>query len=95
MLVSELRCKRCKEVKPLSEFDRGFFGKKGFDVYCHDCRVEVDKIYNAVFEKRCRQCGRIKPVSEFGKTASTRDGYYKECFDCREENNRRRRARKK
>lgn len=94
MQITELQCKGCKEIKSLSEFDRSFFGKKGFDVYCHDCRLEVKKIENEVLEKRCRQCGRIKSVSEFGKNASSHDGYFKECFDCQEENHRRRRARR-
>jgi hypothetical protein len=92
--ISELRCKRCKEVKSLSEFDRSFFGKQGFDMYCHDCRTELDKIASSITEKRCRQCGRIRNVLEFGKTASTRDGYFKECLDCQEENRHRRRERK-
>jgi len=94
MGVSELRCKRCKEVKPLEEYDRGFFHKKGYDVYCHDCRVEIDKITSSITEKRCRQCRRVQFVSEFGKNASTRDGYFKECLDCQEENHHRRRERK-
>ena len=92
--ISELRCKRCKEVKPLSDFDRGFFGKQGFDVYCHECRIEIDKITDAITEKRCRNCGRIKSISEFWKNASTRDGFYKECLDCQEENSSRKRKRK-
>ena len=50
MVVNELRCKRCDTVRSISEFDRGFFGKQGFDVFCHDCRVEIDKIYNSVVE---------------------------------------------
>ena len=94
MGVSELRCKRCKEVKPLEEYNREFFNKKGYDVYCHDCRVEIDKINGLLTEKRCRQCGRVQPVSEFGKNASTRDGYFKECLDCQEENHHRKRERK-
>lgn len=94
MEVSELRCKRCKEVKPLNEFDRSFFGKNGFDVYCHECRIEINKITNALKDKYCRQCGKLRSVSEFGKTASTRDGYFKECLDCQEENLQRKRERK-
>lgn len=94
MGVTELRCKRCKEVKPLEEYNRNFFHKRGYDVYCHDCRIELDKIASSITEKRCRQCGRIRNVSEFGKNASTRDGYFRECLDCQEENLHRRRERK-
>jgi hypothetical protein len=94
MEVSELRCRRCKEAKSLNEFNRIFFGKHGFDVYCHNCRIEIDKITNTIKEKQCRQCGRIQSVSEFGKTAWTRDGYSKECFDCQEQNLHRKRERK-
>jgi len=94
MGVSQLQCKRCKEVKPLTEYDRGFFHKKGYDVYCHDCRMEIDKITSSITEKRCRQCGRMQPITEFGKNASTRDGYFKECLDCQEENHHRKRERK-
>lgn len=75
-------------------FDRRFFGKHGYDVYCHDCRRALDEIENALQEKRCRQCGRTKPISEFGKNASTRDGYFKECVDCQDENFHRRRERR-
>jgi len=94
MEVLELRCRRCKEIKPLSEYDRGFFNKKGYDVYCHDCRTELDKIAASLTEKRCRQCNRTKNISEFGKNSSTLDGYNKECLDCREQNLIRRRERK-
>jgi hypothetical protein len=94
MRISELRCKRCKEIKPIEEYNRGFFNKKGYDVYCHDCRMELNKITSSIVEKRCRQCGRILDVSEFGKNASTRDGYFKECLACQEENLHRRRERK-
>lgn len=94
MGVSELRCKRCKEVKPLDEFDRRFFNKHGYDVYCHECRTEIDKITGLLTEKRCRQCRRVQLILEFGKNASTRDGYFKECLDCQEENHHRKRERK-
>jgi hypothetical protein len=94
MVVSELRCKYCKTVKTISEYKRNFFNKYGYDVYCHDCRIEIDKKYASIVEKQCRQCGRIKPISEFGKTASTRELYNKECLDCQDENQRRRRERK-
>ncbi len=93
MEVSSLQCRRCKEVKPLLEFDRGFFQKEGYDVYCHDCRMEIDRKIKALSEKRCRQCEREKPIDAFGKNASTRDGYYKECLECQEENHHRRRER--
>jgi hypothetical protein len=93
MEVSQLRCKRCKEIKPLAEFDRMFFQKKGYDIYCHDCRINIDRMTNALTEKRCRHCGRTKPISNFGKTAVTRDGYYRECLECQEENLHRRRER--
>jgi hypothetical protein len=93
MEVQELRCRRCKEIKPLSEFERSVFQKKGYDVYCHDCRVEIDRKTSALSEKRCRQCEQIKPISAFGKNSSTRDGYYKECLECQEENYHRRRER--
>jgi len=89
--VTELVCKRCKERKPLQEFDRGFFGKKGYDVYCHDCRRERDTITEAITEKRCRQCGKVRPISKFARTSSTRDGYFKECLECREGNRYRKR----
>ena len=93
MEVHELHCRRCKEVKPLKEFDRGVFQKEGYDVYCHDCRVEIDRKTSALAEKRCRQCERTKPISAFGRNSSTRDGYYKECLECQEENLHRRRER--
>ena len=93
MKVHELHCRRCKEIKPLKEFDRSVFQKEGYDVYCHDCRVEIDRKTSALTEKRCRQCERTKPISAFGKNSSTRDGYYKECLECQEANLHRRRER--
>ncbi len=93
MEITKLLCRSCKKVKPLTEFDRTFFGKKGYDVYCHDCRIEINRINEKTTEKRCRQCNIVKPISEFGKNASSRDGYLKECLDCQDENNQRRRAR--
>ncbi|HIH28814.1 MAG TPA: hypothetical protein HA260_03315 [Thermoplasmata archaeon] len=91
--VSQLRCRRCKEVKPLEEYDRGFFQKQGYDVYCHDCRMDIERKTGALSEKRCRHCGRSRPIAHFGKKMSTRDGYYRECLECQEENQHRRRER--
>lgn len=93
MRISSLSCRRCHEVKALEEFDRGFFQKSGYDIYCHDCRSDFEKKISALTEKRCRQCGRTKPVSAFGMNSSTRDGYYRECLECQEENQHRRRER--
>lgn len=93
MQVIQLQCRRCRDVKALEEFDRGFFQKQGHDVYCHDCRMEIDQKISELTEKQCRQCGRTKPISGFGRTASTRDGFYRECLDCQEENQHRRRER--
>jgi hypothetical protein len=85
MKVSQLRCRRCKEVKPLEEYDRGFFQTQGYDVYCHDCRMDIERKTGALSEKRCRHCGRSRPIAHFGKNMSTRDGYYRECLVCQEE----------
>ncbi|MBN2599511.1 MAG: hypothetical protein JXA75_03135 [Candidatus Thermoplasmatota archaeon] len=93
MQVTLLRCRRCHEDKSLDEFHRGFFQKEGYDVYCHDCRMEMDRKSRMLSEKQCRQCGRTKPISGFGRNASTRDGFYKECLECQEKNQHRRRER--
>src|SRR4030042_3039902 len=93
MEVSQLRCRRCHEVKALEEFDRGFFQKNGYDIFCHDGRSDIDKKMSALSEKRCRQFNRSRPIARFGKNFSTRDGYYKECLECQEENLHRRRER--
>ena len=89
----KLRCRRCKKIKPLKEYDRRYFHLKGYDVYCHDCRIEINQIHKEVIEKRCRQCGQVKSISEFMVTASARDGYYKECLECQDENHLRKRER--
>lgn len=54
-----------KEVKPLSEFDRTFFHKYGYDVYCHDCRIEIDKKYTSIVEKQCflQICSILKLIA--------------------------------
>ena len=91
--ISELVCRRCNNPKAISEFDRTYFGKKGYDVYCHDCRKEIYKIEENLTEKECRQCKKTKKISEFDRNASTRDGYAKECIECITLNNQRRRAR--
>jgi hypothetical protein len=92
--TTELVCRRCNEIKSITEFDRAFFGKKGYDVYCNNCRTEINEIEDKLHEKRCRQCNRVKKISEFDRNASCRDGYSKECIDCVNENKQRRRARK-
>jgi len=94
LAVDELRCRHCDTKKPISEFDRSFFNKRGFDVYCHECRIEIDEKHDAVVDKQCRQCGRVRDISEFGETSSSRDGYYKECIDCQMETRSRKRYRK-
>ena len=94
MAVNELRCRNCDTIKPITEFNRGFFDKEGYDVYCHDCRIEIDEKHAAVVDKRCRQCSRVRDISEFGETSSSRDGYCKECIDCQMETRSRKRYRK-
>ena len=89
----KLRCRRCKKIKPLKEYNRHFFHKNGYDVYCHDCRIEINQIRKTVIEKRCHQCGQVKPISEFKATSSGRDGHYKECLECQDENHLRKRER--
>ena len=91
--VTELVCRRCNKQKSISEFDRAFFGKKGYDTYCHDCRKEINKIEENLTEKECRQCKKTKKISEFDRNASTRDGFAKECIECINLNNQRRRER--
>jgi hypothetical protein len=92
--VSQLLCRRCKKIKPIADFNRAAFGKRGFDIYCNECRTILDDQRKNLTEKQCRNCHRTLPITDFGCTESTRDGYYRECLDCQEENVHRRRERR-
>jgi hypothetical protein len=43
MTSSEKQCKKCNEIKPLSEFNKQSKSKDGLQVYCRSCQSEIGK----------------------------------------------------
>jgi len=83
------KCRKCKEIKPISDFGNHAQEKDGFRCTCKMClykHYEEDKINSELRIsglKKCRTCKEIKPISDFEKAVNGIDGHRNECRDCR------------
>jgi uncharacterized protein YlaI len=72
-------CSRCRQVLPVTSFNKWKHGKDGFSHYCRDCKRKVDSRYSRansgntvdyvpVTEKTCRQCNSTLPADRFHRS---------------------------
>lgn len=55
--MSEKKCNKCGEVKPVSEFHKSKYTKSGFNSLCKPCRSEARKIVYTI--STCIICGQL------------------------------------
>ena len=83
-------CNRCKESKPLDEFNRNNRNKRdGREAACKSCRKDQRIAYRERYaeveipaEKHCTRCKEIKPLDEFHRSNTKRDGRHVVCKSC-------------
>lgn len=51
--LEEKQCTRCKETKPINEFNRSSSNKDGYSHWCKDCKTET--AYFKLLEKRAKK----------------------------------------
>lgn len=85
--MTEKRCPRCKETKPITEFGKDKRNKNGLNVYCKTCK----KKYND--EQREYRIEYYKRKPRFERCREYSKRYRKEHPDYRRKNNINRRAR--
>ena len=81
------QCRRCKELKPRSEYHNGGSSLDTIKAYCNDCRAKenyenrvslkgnIPKDFDTLTHKYCRNCKIVKPRSEFGLNSSSKDKF--------------------
>jgi len=91
------RCSRCKQEKPVTEFNKNRRAKDGLYYYCRECHRAHLREYrtkNAARnpdevpippEKRCPGCGVTRPSSEWHRNRAHPDGLEVYCKPCRSE----------
>lgn len=85
-------CSKCKQEKPVTDFNVSKRSKDGFQVYCKSCYTTYYKAYNASRKdakaqdvsksKVCRDCGLEKPISQFGTRSVSLDKKNIYCAPC-------------
>lgn len=87
------RCSRCREYRPLGEFNRDRRSKDGLDWYCRPCRKAYragavgawHRAPNSVRDahgKTCPRCQQHKQWSDYQKCAGVKDGHQSYCRQC-------------
>lgn len=88
------QCRRCKELKPRSEYHSGGSSLDHVKAYCNDCRSKenyenrvrlkgnIPKDFDTSTHKYCRNCKILKPRNEFGLNSSSKDKLSTYCKLC-------------
>lgn len=84
-------CNKCKETKPLSDFNKNKNREDGFQIYCKSCMREAskkseDKEKLRITKKQCDVCEEIKPIENFSIKKNSKDGFFHTCKKCISEN---------
>lgn len=82
------RCSRCKETKPVNQFDRNRARGDGLATECKACRTELyeqrrDRGRVIPDALRCAKCQLTKPAAQFSRDKSRSTGLTPQCKDCR------------
>jgi len=91
--MSEKKCCRCKNPKPLSEFHKDRSKPDGHSLTCKECIKKCHRIISLKEkfppgELACVTCGELKPSSEFHQNLKTKTGLNKSCKTCKSISNR-------
>jgi uncharacterized protein (DUF4415 family) len=77
------QCGRCKDTKPLSEFNKSRAAVDGLQWECRSCSSKSKRQH--YHTKECSACGERKFRSEFYKCSNARDGLQARCKPCDKE----------
>ena len=81
--IKHKKCRTCKGVKLLGEFEAAPNCKYGVMGSCKVCRKEKHLTRMIVVtEKKCKECKATKPAATFSRSAKARDGLYSFCKPC-------------
>lgn len=91
-IISQKRCTKCGEIKPLEAFANRKDASDGRASHCKTChnalygkpqspRQQIQRIFPKD-QKLCAHCKEIKPFSEFYRNRSIPDGYAHTCKGC-------------
>lgn len=87
-ILSQKRCSKCGETKPISEFHKDKHSRDGRQGRCKSCSSSRVRWSVWQEEKRrvgmkyCSACGEWKNASDFHKRVASKDGLNKKCKDC-------------
>lgn len=83
-VVQEKLCRRCRKLKPMSEFYRHRGKLDGRQTYCKACHNQVSvrnkQKLAAQKEKTCRTCGETKLIAHFQRSGTRRRAHCIECM---------------
>jgi hypothetical protein len=84
--MTEKRCSRCGESKPLEDFSPANLSKDGHQAYCKPCAAahyREWRVLRRTGEKRCGRCGEVKALDAFYTRNNPAKGRYQAwCKDC-------------
>jgi hypothetical protein len=84
-------CAKCKETKPISEFNKQASSKDGYRPHCRECqkldrKKSINKRllfgYVQISEKTCTQCNQTKPIDQFMPEKTNSTGHTAWCIEC-------------
>ena len=89
-------CKRCGQIKPVSQFKPNRKWDDGLSKWCIECiGKNKENVATPTKTKVCYRCREEKPVSEFHLNAKSADGLHTYCKPCRREYDKNRHLAKK
>lgn len=91
---TEKECKKCRKVKPVSDFTKSNNRKDGIDYFCKTCKSKHritmiskwkeernENIIN-IKVKTCNKCLKLLPVSHFNNSINSKNGFDSICRVC-------------
>jgi 5-methylcytosine-specific restriction endonuclease McrA len=98
ILLTEKRCRKCGEIKPIAAFSKQKSQKDGHQIYCKACFAQYHVAYTEdnmkvapdtlPIEKQCTKCGEIRPLDAFPRDKSKKDGHHGCCKICKSQTGR-------
>jgi hypothetical protein len=74
-------CKKCGEVKSLTDFKKNKLGSYGFAATCRECKGDYRE------SRQCKKCGEVKPLIDFNRDKTGKYGREARCRKCKAEYN--------
>jgi len=86
-------CTRCKQIKPVAEFNKSTTARDGLQNWCKECQrvynhspqrkaIIKNRVHKVITSKRCPKCGHTLPASSFYRCRSKLYGIHDWCKEC-------------